>query len=92
MIQKTRYIIQHKSGHFINLHYEPIKPEHFDRAARFNTEEEANHFYRDSHYRAPDPQNYRAVPMTITYELEVHHEQGEALSKNDRGHEGSRPA
>ncbi|GAB7057391.1 hypothetical protein JCM16163A_41400 [Paenibacillus sp. YK5] len=77
MVSKTRYIIRHRLGHFINLRYEPVKE--IDKAARFGTEEEANHFYRDSHYKAVDPENYTVLPMKITYELEsVEYENSES--------------
>jgi hypothetical protein len=67
LIVKTKYIIQHRAGHYINLHYDPIKE--FNRAARFESIEEANHFYRDSYYKVDDPENYFVVPIKISYEL-----------------------
>jgi hypothetical protein len=66
---KRRYIIQHDCGKFINLHYEFVTD--IDKAARFSSQEEAEHFFKESYYKADKPEEYRAVPMKITYELEV---------------------
>lgn len=68
MVQKTRYIIRHMSGNFINLHYEIAKD--IDKATYFYTKEEAEHFFKNSYYKTDKPDDYEVVPMRITYELE----------------------
>jgi hypothetical protein len=69
MLSKTRYIIQHVSGKFINLHYEYVTS--IDKAARFGSVEEAEYYFKESYYRTDKPDQYEVVPMTITYELGV---------------------
>jgi hypothetical protein len=68
MLTKTRYIIQHISGKFITLRYEFVTD--LDKAARFQTPEEAEHFYKESYYKADRPEEYHVVPIKITYEME----------------------
>ncbi|MFB0847298.1 hypothetical protein [Paenibacillus oleatilyticus] len=71
MVIKRKYAIEHKDGYFITARHEPTYDE--DKAARFHTVGEANHFYKESHYRVSDPENYTVVPIKITYERDVDH-------------------
>lgn len=68
MIVKYRFVIQHRSGHFVTAKYDPVRD--FDNAVRFKTREEAEFFFTESFYRADKPEEYRARVIKITEELE----------------------
>jgi len=64
---KYRFIPQHKDGHFIDVYSQPV--EDFMKAVRFNREDDLEVFLL-GRYGPDDPQNFRAVPVKVTYELE----------------------
>lgn len=69
MIQKRKFIIRHKDGYFIDLHYR--KATDVSTAARFSGQEDAEHFYARGLYRAQDPENYEVCSIIISYVVEV---------------------
>jgi hypothetical protein len=56
---------------------------------RFGTIEEADYFFRESYYRTDNPENYKVVPMKITYELETEVEENVQQVGDDRKDSGS---
>lgn len=64
---RIRYIIQHKDGHYVDVRLEKHKD--FMRATRWNSVDEIDAFLH-GHYKPDRPDDYRAVPVKITYELE----------------------
>ncbi|MNW55620.1 hypothetical protein D3C74_332980 [compost metagenome] len=66
--QKVKYVPQHVNGHFIDIFSQPVSD--FMKAARFNYEEDLERFLL-GRYGPDDPQNFRSVQITVTYELEV---------------------
>jgi hypothetical protein len=76
---KRRYILQRIDGALMTIRLEIAKD--IDTAARFHTEEDVQNFLF-GHHGPSDPENYRAVPMKITYELEsVEHANTESGTK-----------
>ena len=69
MIVKHRFIIQHRSGYFINAKYEPVKQ--FESAFRFPSREDAIHFFTESYYKSDKPEEYRVRTIKIIEELEA---------------------
>lgn len=68
---RTKYVIQHVSGgHF--LHIDGRKTSSFMEPCKFFYPEEIYEFLHErKHYQLDNPDEYRAVPVKITYELEV---------------------
>lgn len=64
--ERIRYIVRHKDGHFINILCETVTD--WMKATRWNSVEEVDGFLT-GHYAPPDPDNYYAHPIHITYEL-----------------------
>ncbi|MNT11705.1 hypothetical protein D3C72_1465990 [compost metagenome] len=65
--ERIRFVPQHKEGHFIDIFSQPV--EDFMKAARVNVEEDVERFLL-SRFGPSDPQNFRVVPVLITYKLE----------------------
>lgn len=66
--ERTRFIPQHKNGHFIDIYSQPVTD--FMKAVRFNYEEDLEKFLL-GRYGPDDPQNFRIVKVKVTYELET---------------------
>lgn len=64
---RTRYIIQHVDGAYVDVHFNKYRD--FMKATRFNSEEEI-YFFLTGYYKPDRPEDYHAVPIKITYELE----------------------
>lgn len=67
MAIKYRFVPQHKDGHFVDLHSQPV--EDFMKAVHFSREDDLE-IWLLGRYGPDDPHNFRAVPVKITYELE----------------------
>jgi len=69
--ERTKYVIQHKTeGHF--LHVDGRKTTNFMEPIKWLCEEEIHEFLHErKYYHLENPDDYRAVPVKITYELEV---------------------
>jgi hypothetical protein len=72
---KRRFIPKHMDGHYITIMNERTKEE--DRAARFHTAEETQRFL-NGQFGPQDPENYKVVPLEITYR---------EVEENEREHE-----
>lgn len=87
---KHRFVIQHRSGHFITAKYDPVRD--FDNAVRFKTREEAEFFFTESFYRTDKPEEYRVRVIRIQEELEEERdEQSAVIHEDDKCHGRSRP-
>lgn len=70
--ERLRFIPQHKKGHFVDVHSQPV--EDFMKAVRFNREDDLEVWIL-GRYGPEDPQNFRVVTMKVTYEVEdINHE------------------
>jgi len=67
--ERFSYVPQHKQGHFVDLHSQPV--EDFMKAVRFTREDDLEVWIL-GRYGPEDPQNYRTVTVKVTYELEEH--------------------
>ncbi|MNN43065.1 hypothetical protein D3C81_1572810 [compost metagenome] len=70
--ERIRYVIRHKDGHFINIRCEPTHD--FMKVDRWVTEDDVQAFLH-GYYAPPEPDNYYAVPVKVTYELETEESQ-----------------
>lgn len=65
--ERLRFIPQHKTGHFVDVHSQPV--EDFMKAVRFTREDDLEVWIL-GRYGPEDPQNFRVVTMKVTYEVE----------------------
>jgi hypothetical protein len=65
---RYKFAPRHKDGHFIDLYSQPV--DNFMNAVKFTREDDLNRFLL-GRYGPDDPQNFRAVRVKATYELEV---------------------
>lgn len=64
---RTKYVIRHKDGYYINVRLEP--KDDFMRVDRWSSVDDIHDFLH-SHYAPEHPEDYEAVPINITYEVE----------------------
>lgn len=66
--ERTRFIPQHKNGHFIDVYAQPVTD--FMKAVHFNYEDDLEKFLL-GRFGPDDPQNFRVAKINVTYQLEV---------------------
>ncbi len=67
MAIKYRFVPQHKDGHFVDMHSQPV--EDFMKAVHFGREDDLE-VWLTGRYGPDDPWNFRAAIVKVTYELE----------------------
>jgi hypothetical protein len=66
--ERIRYVIQHRDGTYLNVRGE--RKADFMTVDRWGSVEDIQAFLY-GYYSPPNPSEYRAQPVRITYELEV---------------------
>jgi len=66
--ERVRFVPQHKEGHFLDLHSQPV--EDFMKAVRFTREDDLE-VWLLGRYGPEDPQNVRVIALKVTYEVEA---------------------
>lgn len=68
MVTKYRFVPRHINGHFIDVYSQPV--DDYMKAVHFTREDDLEGFLL-GRFGPDDPQNFRAVPVKVTYELEA---------------------